>query len=68
MSLERIKCFILDMDGTFYLGDRLLPGAMEFIEFLKASGRDYLFLTNNSSRNAAFYADKIQPQPQPLTL
>jgi len=60
MGLESIKCFILDMDGTFYLGDRLLPGAMEFIEFLKTTGRDYLFLTNNSSRSAAFYADKIR--------
>lgn len=60
MALNNIKCFILDMDGTFYLGDRLLPGAMEFIAFLKATGRDYLFLTNNSSRSAAFYADKIR--------
>ncbi|AEE95378.1 HAD-IIA family hydrolase [Mahella australiensis] len=60
MALNNIKCFILDMDGTFYLGNRLLPGAMEFIDFLKATGRDYLFLTNNSSKSAAFYADKIR--------
>lgn len=60
MAIKDIKCFILDMDGTFYLGNRLLPGALEFIDFLKATGRDYLFLTNNSSKNAAFYAQKIK--------
>ena len=25
--LERIRLFVLDLDGTIYLGDRLLPGA-----------------------------------------
>ena len=28
--LSDIKCFIVDMDGTFYLGDSLLPGAKEY--------------------------------------
>ena len=25
------KLFLLDMDGTFYLDDTLLPGALEFL-------------------------------------
>lgn len=58
-SLAGIRCFLLDMDGTFYLGDRLLPGALEFMRYLGESGRDYLFLTNNSSRDAGFYAGKL---------
>lgn len=57
--LADISCFLLDMDGTFYLGERLLPGALDFMNYIKASGRDYLFLTNNSSRSAVFYADKL---------
>lgn len=59
MNLSDVKCFLLDMDGTFYLGDRLLPGSLEFIEGLKRRGIDYLFLTNNSSRNAAYYVEKL---------
>jgi 4-nitrophenyl phosphatase/NagD protein len=47
------------MDGTFYLGNKLLPGALQFMSYLAATGRDYLFLTNNSSRNAAHYAHKL---------
>ena len=33
--LERIRLFVLDLDGTIYLGDRLLPGAAEFIATAK---------------------------------
>lgn len=47
------------MDGTFYLGDRLLPGALDFMTALAEAGRDYLFLTNNSSRDARAYAEKL---------
>lgn len=47
------------MDGTFYLGNRLLPGALTFIEYLRETGREFLFLTNNSSRHADYYAGKL---------
>ncbi len=58
-DLNRIRCFILDMDGTFYLGNRLLPGALDFIDYLRGSGREFLFLTNNSSRHAEYYVGKL---------
>jgi 4-nitrophenyl phosphatase/NagD protein len=57
--LADIRCFILDMDGTFYLGETMLPGALDFMRLLAASGRAHLFLTNNSSRSAGFYAEKL---------
>lgn len=58
-ALDGVKCFLLDMDGTFYLGGRLIEGSLSFIERVRASGRDFLFLTNNSSRNAAHYVKKL---------
>jgi 4-nitrophenyl phosphatase/NagD protein len=48
------------MDGTFYLGDSLLPGALEFIELCRVKGIDYLFLTNNSSKHRGQYAEKLR--------
>jgi 4-nitrophenyl phosphatase/NagD protein len=63
MNLQRlrdVRCFLLDMDGTFYLGDRLIDGALSFIEVLRARGQDFLFLTNNSSKDASQYAEKIR--------
>ncbi len=48
------------MDGTFYLGDRIFEGSYRFMEKINASpDKDYLFLTNNSSKNRFTYAQKI---------
>ena len=58
-NLADIKCFLLDMDGTFYLGNTVLPGALDFMSKLTSTGREYLFITNNSSRNADYYAAKL---------
>jgi HAD superfamily hydrolase (TIGR01457 family) len=57
--LLQVKCFLLDMDGTFNLGDELIDGSLYFIETLNELGRDYLFLTNNSSKHRRLYAEKI---------
>lgn len=59
ISLSEVRCFLLDMDGTIYLGEQLLQGALEFIEVLRQQGREYLFLTNNSSKDSQQYADKL---------
>jgi 4-nitrophenyl phosphatase len=48
------------MDGTFYLGDRLLPGAKEFIASLRQRSMPFVFLTNNTSQNKSHYLDKIR--------
>ena len=58
-QLSNIHCYLLDMDGTLYLGDRLLPGAQEFITLLKDKKIQYLFLTNNSSKSAGDYQQKL---------
>jgi HAD superfamily hydrolase (TIGR01457 family) len=57
--LRQVRCFLLDMDGTFYLGEQLLEGALEFIEVLHQRGCEYLFLTNNSSKDSQQYVEKI---------
>lgn len=57
--LAQVKCFALDMDGTIYLGEQWIDGAREFLERLEASGRSYVFVTNNSSKNAAVYVEKL---------
>lgn len=59
-KLSQIKCFLLDMDGTFYLGDRLLGGSLAFLDALQSTGREALFLTNNSSKSASYYVEKLK--------
>lgn len=57
--LPGIRCFLLDLDGTVYLGGRLLPGAAEFLRRARETGRDFAFLTNNSSRSGEDYLMKL---------
>ena len=59
-ALKDIKCFVLDMDGTIYLGDNLFPFTLESLEVLKSSDKDFIFYTNNSSQNTAHYINKLQ--------
>ncbi len=58
--ISKIKCFIFDMDGTIYLGDRLFDFTIDSLEKVKASGKDFYFYTNNSSKNAAAYLEKLE--------
>ena len=58
--LQAIKCFMLDMDGTFYLGNQILPGSLDFLDAVEKTGRSVLFLTNNSSRSADYYVEKLK--------
>lgn len=57
--LASIRCFVLDMDGTIYLGDRLFPFTRAFLDKAARAGKDVCFFTNNSSRCAADYVEKL---------
>jgi HAD superfamily hydrolase (TIGR01457 family) len=59
-SLNEIQCFLLDMDGTFYLGNTLIDGAKDFLKVLKEQGKQFIFLTNNSSKNSREYQKKLE--------
>src|SRR5215203_5107271 len=65
--LAQVRCFLLDMDGTIYLGEKLLEGALEFIDLLHQRGCDYLFLTNNSSKDSQQYVEKITRLGLPIS-
>jgi len=60
--LEMLKekaVYLLDMDGTIYLGDELIDGSKKFLETIKQKGKRYIFLTNNSSKNKEAYVGKL---------
>jgi NagD protein len=47
-TIRRKNGFIIDMDGVVYHGNRLLPGVVEFLDWLRAGQKKFLFLTNSS--------------------
>lgn len=57
--MQSVKLFLLDMDGTFYIDDTLLPGAKEFLKQCQSHNIEYAFLTNNSSKGAKDYIKKL---------
>jgi HAD superfamily hydrolase (TIGR01450 family) len=57
--LEQADIFVLDMDGTFYLGDNILEGSLDFLEAVKSVGKRFLFFTNNSSTTPELYIEKL---------
>ena len=66
-KLSMVRGFLLDMDGTFYLGDQLIEGALRFIDLLHDQKKEFLFLTNNSSKHSRQYAEKINRLGLPIT-
>ena len=65
--LKSKKLYLFDMDGTLYLGDRLYDFTIELLETLKATGRKYLFMTNNSSKSVEDYIKKLAKLGIPST-
>ena len=59
-ALLSCELFLLDMDGTLYLGDEVFPGAVGFIRTLERTGRRYIYLTNNSSRAGEDYVNRLR--------
>ena len=59
-ELKDIKLYILDMDGTIYLEDKIIPGAKAFVDGLIAENKDYIFMSNNSSVSKNVYLDKLK--------
>ncbi len=57
--LRRVRAVLLDMDGVLYVGNQPLPGVQELLDYLDASGRRWLCVTNNSSRTSATFAEKL---------
>jgi len=57
--LRSKKGFISDMDGVIYHGNRLLPGATEFVDWLKKEKKQFLFLTNSSERSPKELQQKL---------
>ena len=57
--LKEKKLYLLDMDGTIYLGNQLFPCTLPFLSRIKDKGGRYLFITNNSSKSVSSYVDKL---------
>ncbi|MDR1936799.1 MAG: HAD-IIA family hydrolase [Candidatus Accumulibacter sp.] len=58
MDIGAKTCFVFDLDGTVYLGDRPIQGTIDFI-LRNLARRELFFLTNNTSKNLDDYLRKL---------
>ena len=48
-NLKEIKCFLLDMDGTIYLGDNIINGTHEFLDILKKQEKNIMSTSHTAT-------------------
>lgn len=58
-GLREVRGVLFDMDGVIYVGTRPLPGVQEAIDYLTATGRTFLFVTNNASRTPEQFVERL---------
>lgn len=56
---KKIEAIIFDLDGTLYLGDHVIPGAVETMEWVRAHDLQVRFVTNNPRFSREFYLEKL---------
>lgn len=54
------QLWLLDMDGTIYMENRVFEGTLDFLSAIRARGGRYVFITNNSSKSVRDYVTKVQ--------
>jgi HAD superfamily hydrolase (TIGR01450 family) len=57
---SKIKIIAFDLDGTIYNGNQIIAGANETIDFLRYSGKEICFFTNNSSQSRTQIFNKLR--------
>jgi len=57
-DVENKKCFVVDLDGTVYLGEDPIQGTIDFIKD-NLSKKDFFFLTNNTSKTPSDYVQRL---------
>jgi ribonucleotide monophosphatase NagD (HAD superfamily) len=63
---EEIDGFLIDLDGTMYQPGSLLPGALEFYDWLKGTGKPFVFLSNTGAKGSTGVQKKLTTAPYAL--
>jgi len=66
-ALSQVNGLILDVDGVLFEGQRLLPGAIELITFLKQSRTPFVYLSNNTTFPLEHHIGKLSRLGSPAS-
>lgn len=57
--MSEVKAYLLDMDGTLFLEESPIEGAIEFLDFLSQESIPFALVTNNSSKSRKVYTETL---------
>jgi HAD superfamily hydrolase (TIGR01450 family) len=57
---DRYEGFLVDLDGTVWVGEEIVDGAPAALERLRAAGKEVVFVTNESRSSSAEFAERLQ--------
>ena len=57
--IQDIDLFIMDLDGTIYLGNKIIDGSLDFVNMLKKENKKFCFFTNNDSKASTEFMKKL---------
>lgn len=60
ISLSQKKLFLFDIDGTIAVGNDLLDGAAELLQYIDSIGGKAYYITNNSTKSNSDYVEKFR--------
>lgn len=58
--MKDYRLFLIDLDGTIYRGSETVESGVRFVHRLNKAGKDYLFLTNNTTRTPEMVVTKLK--------
>ena len=58
--LKNKKLFLFDIDGTLAVGDSLLDGSRQLLEYIDTIGGKACFITNNSTKSGGDYVKRFR--------
>ena len=59
-KLAKKKLFLFDIDGTIAVGESLLPGTKELLDYITSIGGKAYYITNNSTKSNDDYVKKFK--------
>ncbi|KAG0303254.1 Haloacid dehalogenase-like hydrolase domain-containing protein 2 [Linnemannia gamsii] len=58
--MQRIRGVLIDVSGTVHVGDKAIPGAVQALDRLRASGIPFRFCTNTTQYSGDTLANKLR--------
>lgn len=58
--MKDYRLFLIDLDGTIYRGKETVASGVRFVHRLDQAQKNYLFLTNNTTRTPQMVVDKLR--------